>query len=218
MLGRVRSRKPHPDMAGEVEVLPLRQGGLPFGWGWQKLRWWPNRSYGGIAYHGGLDCSFESLELINYHWVNNFIFIFITWLTFIHTYVLLSLGALGVILEALAAGNVRPARFRGVTAVGNDPSYSAAGSNPENGGREWPVLQRLGFESWKAAAGNVPSCRACGSKSAIRRSGRAYLCAEASQPHIAFSRRPAPSCLSRRFGLGVLGLVPATLANLDSVL
>jgi len=34
-----------------------------------------------------------------------------------------------------------------VTAVGNDPSYSAAGSNPENGGREWPVLQRLGFES-----------------------------------------------------------------------
>ena len=44
---------------------------------------------------------------------------------------LLSLGALGVILEALAAGNVRPARFRGVTAVGNDPSYSAAGSNPD---------------------------------------------------------------------------------------
>jgi hypothetical protein len=26
------------------------------------------------------------------------------------------------------------------------------------------------------------------------------------------------SCPSRRFGLGVLGLVPATLANLDSVL
>ena len=121
-------------------------------------------------------------------------------------------------LEALAAGNVRPARFRGVTAAGNVPSCSAAGSNPENGGREWPVLQRLGFESWKAAAGNVPSCRACGSNSAIRRSGRPYLCAEASQPHIAFSRRPAPSCLSRRFGLGVLGLVPATLANLDSVL
>jgi len=44
------------------------------------------------------------------------------------------------------------------------------------------------------------------------------LCAEASQPHIAFSGRPALSCPSRRFGLGVLGLVPATLANLDSVL
>lgn len=161
MLGRVRSRKPHPDMAGEVEVLPLRQGGLSFGWGWQKLWWWPHRSYGGIAYHGGLDCSFESLELINYHLVNNFIFIFITWLTFIHNDVLLSLGALGVILEALAAGNVRPARFRGVTAVGNDPSYSAAGSNPEKwrqgmarpaaprvrilggSGRECPVLPCL---------------------------------------------------------------------------
>ena len=52
VLGRVRSRKPHPDVAGEVEVLPLRQGGLPLGWGRQKLRRWPNRSYGSIAYHG----------------------------------------------------------------------------------------------------------------------------------------------------------------------
>ena len=66
-----------------------------------------------------------------------------------------------MILEALAAGNVRPARFRGVTAVGNDPSYSAAGSNPDKwrqgmarpaaprvrilggSGRECPVLPCL---------------------------------------------------------------------------
>ena len=89
---------------------------------------------------------------------------------------------------------------------------------PKDGGREWPFLQRLGFESWEVTAGNVPSCRTFGSNSAIRRSGRPYLCAEAPQPHIAFSGRPALSCPSRRFGLGVLGLVPATLANLDSVL
>ena len=123
-----------------------------------------------------------------------------------------------MILEAMAAGNVRPARVYGWRRQGMSRPAAPLVRIPKDGGREWPVLQRLGFESWKAAAGNVPSCRAFGSNSAIRRSGRPYLCAEASQPHIAFSRRPAPSCLSRRFGLGVLGLVPATLANLDSVL
>ena len=96
-----------------------------------------------------------------------------------------------MILEAMAAGNVRPASVDGWRRQGMSRPAAPRVRIPKDGGREWPVLQRRGFESWGVTAGNVPSCRTLGSNSAIRRSGRPYLCAEASQPHIAFSGRPA---------------------------
>ena len=86
-----------------------------------------------------------------------------------------------MILEAVAAGNVRPASAGGLCLEWWRQGMSRPAAPrvriQRGGGREWPVLQRRGFESWEVTAGNVPSCRSLGSNSAILRSGRPYLCA-----------------------------------------